>query len=161
MTDKEKIRELSQENEYLKKVIEDYEKREEEINILEEKARKKADEIIKSAEKLYDFEADRLRLFKACWDKLYKKLILGGERGIERLNYLAEKIDNIFTDENYRGKPSEKADEARRLISSDGSYVKSDIVIGEGENSFSLSDLITDDSDLLSLCEELGLTEEE
>ena len=88
----EELERLKEENARLKSRVEEYEKRESEIAKKENLAKIKADEIISSAEKLFDLEADRLRLFKIYWDRKFSKSFSDDER-IKKLNDLAVKID--------------------------------------------------------------------
>ncbi len=154
--------ELLSEIEYLKGVIKKYESREAEISEKEKEAEKRAKEIIDSAERLYNLEADRLRLFRLAWDKRYAAY--GDKAKLEQLNDLALKIDEVI---NSDGKYAdldfkEKTDELRRIVGDDGKLNGGDLYIGDGEDGFSLDEILNPQSgqDLASMLKEMGITEE-
>ena len=164
MSDNELIAELSAENEYLKSVIEGYKKRETDINSLEENAKKKAAAIEKAAEKLFNLEADRLRLFKLGWDKKFARLSAEEKEKLSALNDLAVKIDEViggkfdYATYDFRA----KTQTLRRLVDDNGSLLKDAPLFGEGEDKFSIDDILNPkgELDLADLCREMGLMED-
>lgn len=127
-------------------------------------AKVKLSEAEAAAEKLYDLEADRLRLFKAAWDKKFAAFFVGGGNA-ERLNSLAAEIDDVvcgrreYADLSYKSKVSE----LRRLVDEKGKLISdSAVLFGDGEDGFSLDDILDPkgDLDLASLCREMGLSED-
>ncbi|MBO4262198.1 MAG: hypothetical protein J5903_00245 [Clostridia bacterium] len=165
MNDAEVIADLKAENEYLKGVIKRYEEREEEISRAEAAARKKADEIEKSAEKLFDTEADRLRLFKLVWDKKFAALSARDKSRYESLNALAIRIDGVIRGEReYAGADFRaKTETLRRMLTEEGDIAsEGGVFIGDAENGFSLDDVLDpkEKLDLETLCKEMGLMEE-
>ncbi len=165
MINKEKIDELEAENEYLRSVIEKYKSREKEIEDAERKAKENAERIVEAAEKIFDMEADRLRLFKLSWDRKFATLSASEKGKLEGLNSLALRIDEAI---ERKGKYSDltTADvtaEMRRMVDEKGTLLKSESVfVGEGEEGFSMDEILNpkEDLDLESLCKEMGLMEE-
>ena len=157
MTELERLKE---ENARLKREIEDYKAREREIAVAEKKAKEKADGIVSSAEKLFDLEADRLRLFRIYFDRLFSLSKADGER-VEKLNALALKIDAVI---NGEGEYSEldfvkKTAEFKRLVGEDEKLIGGGVRIGDGEDGFSMSDIINPpkEQDLEKLLSEMGI----
>lgn len=156
--------ELLEENEYLKKTVAAYKARESEIALAEENAKKKAAEITLAAEKIFNLEADRLRLFRLSWDAKFSTL-KGDREKLEKLNALAVKIDDVVSGRGIYGDMTygEKTEEMRRLVGEDGKLIsRSDVYIGEGEDGFSLDEVLNpkETQDLASLLKEMGVTEE-
>ncbi|MBR1867986.1 MAG: hypothetical protein IJ800_05350 [Clostridia bacterium] len=165
MISEERIAELEAENEYLKSVVDGYRNREKEIEEAEKKASENAERIIRSAEKIFDMEADRLRLFKLAWDRKFAALSANDKNRLEALNALAFRIDEAISK---RGRyaalsTAEITAEMRRMVDEKGNLVQSEgIFVGEGEEGFSLDDILNpkEDLDLESLCKEMGLMED-
>ncbi len=154
---------LREENERLKSIIEEYKNREKDLAEAEKRAKERADEIISAAEKLFNSEADRLRLFKLAWDKVFAGKTADSEK-IERLNALALKIDDVISGrgEYFALSVGEKTDEMRRLVGNDENLVRSDdIFIGDGDDGFSMDEILNPDKnqDLASVLKDLGIGE--
>ncbi len=157
MTEEEK-EELLLENEYLKSVIEKYKERESEIEKKEKNAERRAEEIMAAAKKAFGYEIDRLRLFRARWEKTFGSSALSEEEKAE-IRSLTSALSEIFEGkgENADLSRSERADKAAALL---GEKSLSRVYIGDRENGFSLGDVEdVEGLDLEELCKELGLTE--
>ena len=157
----EELERLKEENEKLKNRIKEYEKREKEIAEKEHLAKIKADEIISSAEKLFDLEADRLRLFKIYWDRKFSKSFSDDER-IKKLNDLAVKIDEIIKGEGkyLSATYDEKTDAIRKIVGEDEKLIgDKDIFIGDGEDGFSMSEILnpSKEQNLSEILKEMGI----
>ena len=166
MTEREQIEELRAEVDYLKKIVEEYERREEDIESAEKRAKERADEIVGAGKKAFDLEVDRLRLFKMAWDKRFAAMGRADRERAEKLNSLAVAIDNVMSGKYEYKNLSEmqKTDEARRLVDDSGDMIDgSDIYLGEGENRFSLDEVLNPQGDfsLEDLCREMGLMEDD
>ncbi|MBO4323453.1 MAG: hypothetical protein J5836_02210 [Clostridia bacterium] len=157
----EELERLKEENARLKREIEEYRNRESELSLSEKKAKEKADEIVFAAEKLFNLEADRLRLFKIAWDRNFAKSKGSSER-LDKLNDLAVKIDDIICG---RGEYSalsyfEKTETLRKLVGEDEKLIeKGEVYIGDGKEGFSMDEILNPpkDQDLSKLLKEMGI----
>ncbi len=155
--------ELLSEIEYLNGVIKKYEAKEAENAERIADAERQAKEIVDAAERLYNLEADRLRLFRLAWDK--KFAAASDKKSLERLNELALKIDEVIS---LNGKYADldfkaKTEELRRIVGEDGKLISGDpIFVGDGEEGFSLDEILNPKGgqDLAEMLKEMGITEE-